>query len=118
MRSIKFWVRSLSADIFLLLMFYLWQHLGYDGAGNVFLFITWVFSVVYLTVGIFGDKNLFKEAEIRPYGFIVYHIITEIILIVSLVWIVYFCLASIRLVGVVGYEAARKREPNVSDSSV
>lgn len=51
---------SLTMQTVLALLYTMWQRNGNDGAGNVFIFIVWIYAALAIFLGCFGKPETFR----------------------------------------------------------
>lgn len=110
--AVKYWSKALFIDALVFGALWLWQVHGLEGAGNVFLFATWSVTIVTLLAGMVMTKTDFEKTP-RPPGFVVWHFVSEVLLLAGMVWVGLIFLSIVRLLAVLMLEAARDREPKV-----
>lgn len=106
--NLAFWFRAVLVDSILAGFMVAAFSLGLPGAEMSLQFWLWVLTVFSLLVAVSGDKTLFSD---RPFGFGYYHAGTEFFFLSVLVWHGYVALPVVRIIALVGFESARKREP-------
>ena len=101
----KYWTASVGLDAFVLGMFYLWWIEGIDRAGAVFQFACWALTIIML-LGALGIDRDHVVKNPRPKGFGIYHFVSEIAILVALVWADMMILAAVRICAVFIFESA------------
>ena len=116
MKNLKFWINPLSIDLFVFTLAILGLVYHVQFALNVFIFVLSLLICARFAVGFFCDETAFKY---RPKYFVVYHIITDIVLMCLLAGYGYFFAAWLLFLSLVLFELAKKRKPKTEvDNSV
>lgn len=108
MEALRKWTLSIITDVFLAGLLYLWIFRGVDGAGNVAMFIIWTVVILRIVVFVLADKLEDVSGLKRPTGFTSYNAITEIALVIFLVWFGLLATATAYFTSFLLFEAARK----------
>jgi hypothetical protein len=110
MRVLKYWAFSLAIDGLALGLFYLWQAKGMAGAGNALSFVIW-WHIIMRTIAAFAINKETVAKNPRPSGFVQYHFVTEVAVVIGLAWVGYTWTAVCYSVASVFSEGARLTEP-------
>lgn len=108
MTNAEKWGSSLVVDVVVFGSYYLWQVEGIYRAGLVFTFFCWSISII-LFIAIPGMNGDVVKKSHRPNGFAWYHFVSEVALLVMLVWANMPILAAFRLIAVLAMECARNQ---------
>ena len=108
MRAMKYWMTAIVIDLAVFGAIGAYLFLESSQALNLAEFWLWSLNVIRILVGLTANKSNFEKNP-RPAGFTQYHVVTEILLISTLVWIGCFWLASTTLLSAILLNGARNR---------
>ena len=109
MQVLRYWIRAIAIDMATLWLLAYHLETGSAGAARVFQLWVWATTIVMLLFGLCGDRSFIEKP--RPWGFKLYHGLTEILLISAMAWAGMSFLAAFRVVTTLLFEVAREREP-------
>jgi predicted membrane channel-forming protein YqfA (hemolysin III family) len=71
MKSLKHWIIALALDGSLVTLLYQWQFRQVEGAGNIFMFVTWFLAVLGIIAALVPDKKAHPRRPVfRAYKFV------------------------------------------------
>lgn len=108
MKSLKRWTTSIIIDVTLAYLFYLWQFRSVDGAGNMFMFVTWFLAIVGILVGCVQGADRAKLAAGAAFRF--YPVITDMTVICALAWTSHYVAAAFYALATLLITSARSEE--------
>lgn len=88
-----FFLKKMFIDLGMMSLFVAWKVYGLDGAGNVFLFFSWMFTVASILV-----LFLVKGGQSTTKAKRIYHVVTDVFFACLLAYFGYFLLPAIRMI--------------------